>query len=150
MDTERDGPELKPGEPNGTKPGWTRLALAIVIAPLVLAAVLTLAAYVIAGIAELGRAGALERTREAGAAFFLFLPLFSVTVGLAGVLALRRLGWHGGLAWLVSGAILGALSAAGLGLIGAQGLVGTHVAIFAVLGLCLFALIRQIAGIRTR
>ncbi len=147
MEAERDARER---EPNDAKPGWTRLALAIVIAPLVLAAVLTLAAYVIAGIAELGRAGVLARTREAGAAFFLFLPLFSVTVGLIGVLALRRLEWRGGISWLVAGAFLGALSAAGLGLVGGQGIVDSHVAIFAVLGLCLFALIRLIAGIRSR
>ncbi len=149
MEAERDAPEQQPPEPTSTKPGWTRLALAIVIAPLVLAAVLTLAAYLVAGFAEVGRAGALKRTREAGEAFFFFLPLFSVTVGLFGVLVLRRLGWRSGFGWLASGAVLGALTAAGMGLVGSQGLVGTHMAIFAVLGLCLFALIRLIAGIKT-
>lgn len=137
------------GDQSGANdPTWLRLGAGIVLAPLVLAAMLTLAAYLIAAMGEVGRASAMARTREAGWVFFSFLPLFSVTVGATGVFALRRLKWRSGFSWSVMGAVLGAVSAAGLGLASAHGVAGNHVAIFAVIGLCLFALIRLFAGVK--
>lgn len=127
---------------------WPRLALALVAAPLVLAAFMTSIAYLIAAAAEPTRAGTMERTIGAAWAFFLYLPLFSFTAGLAGALVLSWLGWRGRFAWCVIGAVIGAALSAGLGTISPGGVVTTHVIVFTLLGLILMSLIRGFAGVR--
>lgn len=126
---------------------WRRLALALVAAPLVLAVFLTLLTYLIAAAGEPTRAGTMARATAAARSFFLYLPLFSVTVGLSGALALLRLGWRNRVAWAGTGALLGAATVALLGLVSGAGLVTTHVIVVAVLGFLLMSLVRGFAGI---
>lgn len=127
---------------------WPRLGLALVAAPLVLAAFMTSIAYLIAAAAEPTRAGTMERTIGAAWVFFLYLPLFSFTVGLAGALVLNWLGWRGRFAWCFTGAVIGAVLSAGLGTLSPAGVVTTHVIVFTLLGLILMSLIRGFAGVR--
>lgn len=124
-----------------------RLALALVVAPLILAAFLTLLAYLAAAAGEPTRADTMARTTDAARTFFLYLPLFSLTAGLAGALALLRLGLRGRIAWAGTGALLGAGAAAALGLISPSGPMTTHILVIAVLGFLMMSLVRGIAGI---
>lgn len=128
---------------------WLRLAVALIAAPLALAGVLTLIAFLIAGATEPDRAGTLAVTRHAGAVFLVALTAFSLTFGLAGALLLGALGRRGVLAWLAAGAAAGVLVALGNGALGG-GVVPLHVGLAAGLGLALFALIRWFAGVRAR
>lgn len=129
--------------------GWLRLAVALLAAPLALAAVLTLLAFLIAGATEPDRAGTLAVTRHAGVVFLVALTAFSLTFGLAGAALLGALGRRGLPAWLATGAGAGVLVALGNGLLG--GAAGPlHVGVATTLGLALFALIRWFAGVRAR
>ena len=127
---------------------YARLAMAMVMAPVALAAVLTLLAFLVAGSTELTRANTIVVTLEAAVAFFVYLPAFSLTFGLAGVALLWSLGRREVLDWLVAGAGAGALAATALGLLAGGRIVPVQVAVAVVLGLVLFALIRWIAGVR--
>jgi hypothetical protein len=127
---------------------YLRLAMAMAAAPVALATVLTLLAFLVAGSTEMTRTDTIEVTLEAAVAFFTYLPAFSVTFGLAGVALLWSLGRREAMAWLAAGAGAGALAAAALGLIAGGRIVPVQVAVAVALGLAVFALIRWIAGIR--
>ena len=127
---------------------YARLAMAMVMAPAALAAVLTLLAFLVAGSTELTRANTIVVTLEAAVAFFVYLPAFSLTFGLAGVALLWVLGRRGVLAWLMTGAGAGILVATGRGLLAEGGIVPVQMAVAVALGLVLFVLIRWIAGVR--
>jgi hypothetical protein len=127
---------------------FLRLAGALIAAPLMLAAVLTLLAFLIAGSTEFTRAGTLAVTNEAAVVFFVALPAFTLTFGLAGVALLWALGRRGVLAWLAAGAGAGVLVAVGHGLLAADGIAPIQMTVAVVLGLVLFLLIRWIAGVR--
>ena len=134
--------------PSGAHRPYLRLAVALIVAPLALAAVLTLLAFLAAGSTETSRAETMAVTKDAAMWFFAGLPAFTLTFGLAGVALLWALAQRGALAWLLAGAGSGAFAAAGLGLITQVGIVPKYVLIVAVLSLMLFALIRWIAGVR--
>jgi hypothetical protein len=127
---------------------YLRMAGALIAAPLVLAAGLTLLAFLVAGSTEPTREGTLAVTNQAAAVFFVALPAFSLTFGLAGVALLWSLGRRGVLAWLATGAGAGMLVAAGHGLFNGEGVVPVQMAVAVALGVALFALIRWIAGVR--
>jgi len=134
--------------PETVRQPYLRLAGALVAAPLVLAAGLTLIAFVVAGLTEPTRAATLTVTNQAAVAFFVALPAFTLTVGLAGVALLWLLGRRGVLAWLTTGAGAGMLVAVGHGLFTGNGMDAVQIAVAVVLGPVLFLLIRWIAGIR--
>lgn len=128
---------------------WPQLAVALVAAPLALAAALTLISFLIAGSSEPDRAGTLAVTANAAVVFLVSLTAFSLTFGLAGALVLGALGRRGVLDWLATGAGAGVAVALVTG--AARGAVlPLHVGVAAVLGLALFALIRWLAGVRAR
>ncbi len=134
--------------PERVRRPYLRLAGALIAAPLVLAAVLTLLAFLVAGSTELTRERTLEVTNEAAVVFFVALPAFTLTFGLAGVALLWMLGRRGVLAWLMTGAGAGILVATGRGLLAEGGIVPVQMAVAVALGLVLFVLIRWIAGVR--
>ncbi|MCH8167794.1 MAG: hypothetical protein IIC03_07680 [Proteobacteria bacterium] len=127
---------------------YLRLAVAMVMAPVALATVLTLFAFLIAGATASTRENAVVATLEAAVAFFVYLPAFTLTFGLAGVALLWMLGRRGVLAWLMAGAGAGILVATGRGLLAEGGIVPVQVAVAVALALVLFVLIRWIAGVR--
>ncbi|HUS55085.1 MAG TPA: hypothetical protein VMY41_13930 [Thermohalobaculum sp.] len=134
--------------PDRVRRPYLRLAAALIAAPLVLAAVMTLIAFVVAGSTEPTREGTLALTTSAAVVFFVALPAFAMTLGLAGVALLWSLGRRGVLAWLATGAGAGMLVATGHGLLVEGGIVPVQMAVAVVLGLVMFALIRWIAGVR--
>jgi len=134
--------------PNHPRPPLTRLAAAVVGAPLILAAVLTGLAFLVAGSSLATREAVVARTLEAAQAFFLFLPGFTLTAGLVGVLVLSALGMRGVLAWLTTGAATGALASAGLALAVGGAVQTMQLTVAMTLGMTLFLLIRGLAGVR--
>lgn len=136
--------------PEAPRRPWTRLAVALVAAPLVLATILTLVAFLVGGATEFGPVGTMAFTRRAAMAFFIFLPVFTLTFGLAGVAALAVLGRRGVLAWLLAGAAAGLAAAATHGLAFGAGLVPFRMIVAGVLGTGVFALVRWFAGVRRR
>jgi len=134
--------------PETVRRPYLRLAAAMVAAPLLLAAVLTLLAFLLAGSTEPDRAATLAVTRHAAMVFFAVLPGFTLTFGLAGVALLWALARRGLLAWLATGAGAGAGAAAGQGLLVTGGIGVVQAAVAVGLGLVIFALIRWIAGVR--
>jgi hypothetical protein len=114
-----------------------------------MAAILTGLAYLAAGSTETSREGTLAVTNDAALTLFLFLPAYSLTVGLGGAALLWRLNRRGVIAWNVTGAALGIAASAILGLVTERGIVPVHLAIAAGLSLVLFLLIRWIAGVRS-
>ncbi|MFQ5565984.1 MAG: hypothetical protein ACE5EU_06450 [Paracoccaceae bacterium] len=134
--------------PERVRRPYLRLAGALIAAPLAMAAVLTLLAFLLAGSTEPDRERTLAVTNEAAVVFFVALPAFTLTFGLAGVALLWALARRGVLAWLSTGAGAGVLVAGGRGLLAEGGIVPVQVVVAVVLGLALFALIRWIAGVR--
>jgi hypothetical protein len=136
--------------PETVRRPYLRLAAAVVAAPLLLMAVLSLLAFVVAGSSEATREGTMEVTVAAARMFAIVLPAFTLTFGLGGVALNWLMGWRGVLAWLATGAGAGALAAV-VGLLGRGGDVAVpRVLIAAVVGAVIFFLIRWIAGIRLR
>jgi len=127
---------------------YLRLAVAMIAAPVVLASALTVLAFLLAGATESTRESTVVVTLEAAVAFFIYLPAFTLTFGLAGVALLWSLARRGVWDWLSVGAGTGALAAAVLGLLAGGRIVPVQVAVAVVLGLVLFGLIRWIAGVR--
>jgi hypothetical protein len=134
--------------PETVRRPYLRLAGALLAAPLMLAAVLTSVAFIAAGSSEPTRAGTLAVTNDAAVVFFVALPAFTLTIGLAGVAVLWFLGRRGMLAWLATGAGAGTLVAAGHGLLVGEGIEVVQMVVAVILGLVLFVLIRWIAGVR--
>ena len=128
---------------------YLRLAGALIAAPVVLASVMTLLAFLIAGSTEATEDATLAMTNEAAVVFFITLPAFTLTFGLAGVGLLWSLARRGVTAWLITGAGAGALVATGHGLFVEGGIIPIQMAVAVVLGLGLFTLIRWIAGVRS-
>ncbi len=125
-----------------------RLALSILAAPLLLAALATGIAFIVAGSGVATREATLIRTRDAAQAFFLFLPLFTLSFGLAGIAILWWRGMRGRLSWAAGGAAAGMIGAAVLGLAGGAGINPVHIAVAAFFGSLIFLVIRWLAGIR--
>lgn len=133
--------------PEGSRRPWLRLAVALVAAPVVLGGALTLAAFLVYLASEPDAARAAGRTAPAAAAFLGYLLAFTASLGLAGVALLWASGERGLMAWLATGAGAGALFAVGVGLV-MGGVAALQVALAALFGLGLFALIRRLAGVR--
>jgi hypothetical protein len=134
--------------PERVRRPYLRLAGALIAAPLLLAASLTLIAFLVAGSTELTQAGTMAVAKDAAVVFFVVLPAFTLTFGLTGVALLWWLARRGALAWLSTGAGAGVLAAAGHGLFQGGGIVPIQMTVAVALGLVLFALIRWIAGVR--
>lgn len=134
--------------PDRVRRPFLRLAGALIAAPLMLATVMTLIVFVVAGSTEPTRNGTLAMTMWAAVVFFVTLPAFALTFGLAGVALLWSQGRRGLLAWLTTGAGAGILVATGHGLLVEDGIVPVQMVVAVVLGLVLFGLIRWIAGVK--
>lgn len=125
-----------------------RLVMAFIGAPLILGAVVTLAAFLIAGMSEPTTSGVIRVTLNAAMTLVPMLFLFLLTFGAAGILVLWYLGQRGMLAWAVCGALAGVL---GILLVGEVllGRVERPMLIAAALvGWTMFLLFRWIARIR--
>jgi hypothetical protein len=81
--------------PDRVRRPYLRLAAALIAAPLALAAILTGLAFLVAGSTEPTREAVMAVTRQAAVVFFVALPAFALTFGLAGVVALWVLALRG-------------------------------------------------------
>jgi uncharacterized membrane protein len=134
--------------PETTRWPYLRLALGLVVAPLLLASVLTLLAFLLAGSTEPDRDSTLAVTRHAAGVFFTVLPGFTLTFGLVGVAVLWALGRRGVLAWFGTGAASGAIVLVLKAMLVSWGIGVIQAAVAVGSGIAIFALIRWIAGIR--
>lgn len=134
--------------PERVRRPYLRLAIAVAAAPLLLAGLFTGLAFVVAGSSVASKEATLLRTADAARAFFLFLPAFTVTFGLAAIAMLWWRGLRGRLAWTLGGAAAGLAAAAVVGLAGGAGIAPVQVAVALVLGALTLLLVRWLAGIR--
>jgi hypothetical protein len=130
-----------------TRPPYLRLAVAVVAAPVLLAATLTGIAFLVAGSTELTREETLAVTRNAAQVFFVVLPAFTLTAGLVGIALLWQLGCRASSAWAFAGSCAGMASVL-LGVALGEEMVPMHVAVALVVGAAIFLLIRLFAGVR--
>ncbi len=130
------------------KLSYTRLAVAMVIAPMILAAILTAGAFLIAGMSESDRDTVMQVTRESGIAMAMLSYGFTLTFGIFGVVGLWFLEQRGPVVWAIAGGILGALAGMIFGVVFMGGFDRVLLLSFGLGGWALFILIRWIAGIR--
>lgn len=125
-----------------------RLAVALVAAPLILALVLTGAAFLVAGMSEPTREGVMTVTADASVAMLTLCYGFTFTFGLAGIIGLWFLDQSGALVWAIAGALMGALGGIVFGTFFMDGVERALLMSFGLGGWALFILIRWVAGIR--
>ena len=133
--------------PASVRSPYVRLVVALVVAPMLIAALLTVAAFLIAGMTEPTQSDVIAVTLEQSLVLTAAVIAFTATFGLLGVLILWATAQRGLLIWVLAGAILGTLAGAILafGFMGAPHWV--FLAITAVIGWILFVLIRRVAGV---
>ena len=136
--------------PGRDRPPLGRLITAMLGAPLVISAIVSLVAFLIAGMSEQSGAGVLQVTIEAAIALALLIFGFTLTFGLAGIIVLWALGLGGRRAWALMGAGMGALAGGGFVSLALQSFQITIIIGFAIAGWAVFMLIRLIAGIGPR
>lgn len=119
-----------------------RLFIALLVAPLIVAGLLSLLLFLIEGSTETTRTAVLTATVEHGITLVAVSFGFTWTVGVLGIAALWALEQRGLGAWMVAGLLSGALAGLVLGPTGSP-----VVLVFAAMGCLLFVLIRAIAGI---
>jgi len=134
-------------EPSGR--ARLRLVLAMLAAPMLLAALLTGLVFLAAGSTMATREGTMAVTAEAAGVFFLVLPGFSLTFGLAGVAVLWFFALRGVLAWVAGGLAAGALAPVALALAAGGTPVAKESVIAAGLGVAILLLTRWLGGVRT-
>lgn len=126
-----------------------RLVLALLAAPMLLAALLTGLVFLAAGSTMATREGTMAVTAEAASVFFLVLPGFSLSFGLAGVAVLWFFGLRGVLAWAAAGLAAGAVGPVALALAAGGSPVVKESVIAAGLGVAILLLTRWLGGIRS-
>lgn len=127
---------------------YLRLAVAMVAAPLVIAAVMTLIAWVIAGSSETTRAGTMALTREAAVLFLTAAGIFGVLAGIPGVATLWALGKRSIIAWMATGSGLGAVLSILLSTLQTGQATPAAITVGVIFCWLMFTLIRAIAGVR--
>lgn len=127
---------------------YLRLALGMVVGPVFIAAFLTLAAFLIAGMSSPTREETMAATWEAAIVFVSVVVVFTLTFGAIGVMILWSLAQRGPFVWALIGAVLGALAGVSFTFM-AFGRVEFPVLVaFVLCGWAMFLLIRWVAGIR--
>jgi hypothetical protein len=134
--------------PQSVRSPYTRLIIALLVAPGLIALVLGVLAFLIAGVSESSREDTLDYTLSIAPILALIPYVFTLTCGLSGSGILWATAQRGLLVWALAGGLLGALAGMLLGF-SMEGGPNTVVLIAgAVLGWVLFTLIRRIAGVR--
>ena len=134
--------------PASVQAPYRRLAIAMIVSPLLLAALLSLGAFLIAGMSEPTRERVMSLTWDSAIALTAIMLVFTAIFGLLGVLVLWAAAQRGIVIWAVTGAILGAVAGTIFGFLAE---IGPHKVILiglAVIGWVEFLLIRKLAGIR--
>ena len=133
--------------PQRSRPPYLRLAVAVVAAPVGLAAVLSALAFLIAGSSVSTQDETMAITRDAAMTFFVVFPAFTLTAGAVGIAVLWATGQRGINAWIGVGSIAALVAGAVQGAVGGK-IAPMELAIAALLGGVIFVLIRWFAGVR--
>lgn len=133
--------------PDSVQSPYTRLMVALFVAPFLIAALLAGGAFMIAGMTENSREDVIAVTTDSALAIMALVVVFTLTFGLAGIAILWATAQRGLLIWALAGAIMGALAGTlfAFGFMGGPN--GAILGIASVIGWILFVLIRRIAGI---
>ena len=134
--------------PTSVRSPYRRLAIALIVSPLLLAALLSIAAYLIAGMTEATQERVVAVTADSALALTEMMIGFTITFGLLGVGLLWATAQRSLLIWAIAGAILGALAGTLIGFVTGAGPSKVLLIGLSVIGWVEFLLIRKIAGIR--
>lgn len=118
------------------------------MAPLLVAAILTVFAYLLADQTSQEGEEVLSATVDSAIAILYVVIGYTLTFGLISVLGLWALDQAGFLTWLLTGVIAGAIAGILFGTLALSGIERGALVIFAIMGGALMILIRAIAGIR--
>lgn len=135
--------------PDGEGRGVARLIRAFVLSPLIIGGLVTLAAFLIAGMSEPTHEGVMELTLNTAATLVPAMFVFMLTFGAIGVFGLWYLGQRGLFAWAVCGALMGAVASLLFGELLMGGVERPLLITAGVGGWIMFLLFRWIAVIRT-
>lgn len=134
--------------PDSVKRPYVRLGIGLLLAPALIASLLTGLAFLLAGTAEKDAAAVATVTTDAAVAFFILVYGFAMTFGLAGILGLWALMQRGLLAWTVCGIVVGG----GAGLLFSTLFIGDIsrpiLFVFMLGGGLLMILVRALAGVQ--
>lgn len=136
--------------PEGVKRPGLRLAAGVVLAPLIMAAVATGGAFLVAGSTFPDRETVIAATINAAATMLAGLPVMGLTTGLLAVLALWAARLRGWFAFLLAGLVAGAVFAAVTAALGGGAFNARVAGVLAVIGALQLVLVRTIAGVRRR
>jgi hypothetical protein len=134
--------------PPEVKAPHRRLLIGIFVAPLIIAAILTGAAFLIAGMSEPDRESALAVTRDAGVALLILSYVYALSLGIVGILVLWWLEQRGAVAWAVAGALTGAIAGLVFGEVLMGGVDRAMLLAYALGGWAFMIIVRWIAGVR--
>ena len=134
--------------PASVRSPYRRLIVAMIVSPLLLAALLSLGAFLIAGMSEPTRERVMAVTIDSALALTMMMLVFTAICGLLGVLLLWAAAQRGLLIWAATGAILGATAGVAIGLMTDMGPNKVLLIGLAIIGWVEFLLIRKFAGIR--
>lgn len=120
----------------------------MVLSPLLVAAVLTFVAFLLAGMTEGDGGSVASLTLDSAIAIGVLVGGFTLTFGILLVLCLWSLRQRGVLVWLLAGLLAGAMAGVLFGAFTLSHVDGSLILIFAFVCGALMLLIRGIAGIR--
>lgn len=127
---------------------YRRMGVAMIVAPLIVSALLSLGAFLIAGMTETSQTGVMAITTDSAIALTATTFLFTMTFGVAGIALLWALAQRHIIVWALTGATLGALAGTLVGFFMEGGPNRVILVAFAFCAWILFVLIRRFAGIQ--
>lgn len=134
--------------PESVRAPYRRLVGALVVSSVLVSALLTLTAFVLAAMSEQTTGAVIAVTIDSGIAIGMLVAMFAVTFGLLGVAVLWALSQRGMLAWMTTGLLFGAVAGMLFGGLATKDFARALVVVFAVSGLAFFVLVRLFAGIQ--
>ncbi|MEO0428771.1 MAG: hypothetical protein AAFW01_19995 [Pseudomonadota bacterium] len=143
MSGEGGSPGQGPGQDPGRWP-WLRIAIGVILAPVILTVLAGGIAFVIGGFTEATRIGVFAVAENAMAVFGLYAASLMPSAVVPGVILLSLLRQRGMATWLLTGAVLCAAASAALAGLGGGG-VGLAIGLGALFGVIAFAIIRFVA-----
>ena len=134
--------------PDDVRHPYRRLAIALLLGPAILGAILTMTAFLMSRLSSGSQAESLTEAADAARQIFFYLVLFTPTVCLAGVVILWAVRARGPVPWALMGGFCGAIVGVAYGLVQFGAIENTMLVAFGVLGWALFLVIRWLAGVR--
>ena len=135
--------------PRRARAPLVRLGLALLAASAIVAALLSLGAFVIVGMTEPSAEAVWRVTVRSAIALSLLVFGFALTFGIAGIAFLSAIGKRGLLAWSITGAVAGAVAGVLFVAVAMAEFRAIVAVAFAVAGWVILLLIRAFAGVRS-